>query len=63
MGPRELPCDGWVDVWIDSGAGPGHTRRVRTCRLELAADLDDGQGTSAFYMLYHPAQAGDDPRG
>ena len=54
VGPRELPGDGWAEVWIDTGVGPGYTRRVSTDRLTLSA-IDDGQGGNAIYVLALPA--------
>lgn len=55
VGPRRLPTDGWVNVWIDTGSGPGYVRQVCSDRLTLA-DADDGAGESAIYHL-HPAPA------
>jgi hypothetical protein len=53
VGPRELPTEGKVRVWIDIGSGPGYMRDVPVDRLTLA-EGDDGQGKSAVYRL-HPA--------
>jgi hypothetical protein len=50
VGPRPLPANGMVPVWIDTGSGPGYERQVHVDQLFLAAD-DDGQGDSAVYEL------------
>ena len=55
VGPRVLPEDRWVRVWIDTGSGPGSVRKVPTERLTLA-EVDDGEGPHAFYRLHHPAE-------
>jgi hypothetical protein len=53
VGPRPLPQFGEVLVWIDTGNGPGYTRREPVQRLTLAPD-DDGQGPAAIYDLQPP---------
>ncbi|MEU4164851.1 hypothetical protein [Actinoplanes sp. NPDC026670] len=50
VGPRNLPANGLVRVWIDIGSGPGYMREVRCDQLTLA-DEDDGEGDSAVYRL------------
>ena len=50
VGPRELPEDGLVRVWIDAGSAFGRDILVRVGDLQMAGD-DDGQGTSATYAL------------
>lgn len=55
VGPRELPEDGVVEVWADSGSGGrGQELRVPVQDLKLA-EIDDGRGRSAVYELrtYH----------
>ncbi len=62
VGPRPLPPFGYVEVWIDTGNGPGYTRREPVQRLTLAPD-DDGQGPAAIYRLHPenaPAPVGDE---
>lgn len=48
VGPRELPKDGPVRVWIDGGSGPGHKIEVRPADL-APSELDDGRGPTAIY--------------
>lgn len=50
VGPRELPDDGPVRVWMDTGSGAGAMVMVAARDLRVA-DLDDGQGASATYAL------------
>jgi hypothetical protein len=50
VGPRDLPADGLIQVWLDSGSGSGHEVVVSAPDLAVA-DLDDGQGRSALYTL------------
>jgi hypothetical protein len=50
VGPRALPASGTVPVWIDTGSGWGYERPVDVGQLALA-DIDDGQGDSATYVL------------
>ncbi|MEQ4302707.1 hypothetical protein ABNF97_15115 [Plantactinospora sp. B6F1] len=50
VGPRELPADGKVQVWTDSGSGHGHEIRVCTEHLMLSV-LDSGDGATAIYDL------------
>jgi hypothetical protein len=52
VGPRSLSAAGEVEVWIDSGSGPGFVTPVPVNRLTLAP-VDDGQGKDATYVL-HP---------
>lgn len=54
VGPRILPGSGVVRVWIDNGSGSGYMREVATSRLSLAA-TDDGEGSSAVYLLHPPS--------
>jgi hypothetical protein len=49
VGPRELDNE-WVEVWLDTGAGPGFVTRVPANRLTLAS-IDDGNGEDAIYRL------------
>ncbi|BEL06411.1 hypothetical protein Q0Z83_046020 [Actinoplanes sichuanensis] len=51
VGPRDLPADGLVSVWIDSGSGPGYTRQVRATDLSLSSKHDDGRDDDAIYAL------------
>lgn len=50
VGPRELPDEGTVLVWLDSGSGTGHEVPVPVGHLQVA-EMDDGQGASAIYAL------------
>lgn len=50
VGPRELPSNGRVRVWMDSGSGPGFEMKVLPEHLTLA-ESDDGQGAQAVYDL------------
>ncbi|GGK00476.1 hypothetical protein GCM10010123_32980 [Pilimelia anulata] len=50
VGPRELPADGIVRVWVDTGSGCGREIAVTADRLVIA-DLDNGRGTSAVYAF------------
>ena len=50
VGPRELPDDGLIQVWVDSGSGSGHEITVPATDLAVA-EQDDGRGTSAIYAL------------
>lgn len=50
VGPRELPDDGMVRVWVDHGSGAGHEITVPVRHLVLA-ELDNGSGTTAIYAL------------
>jgi hypothetical protein len=52
-GPRNLSATGEVEVWIDTGSGPGYTASVPVSWLTLAP-LDNGEGDDAIYRL-HPA--------
>jgi hypothetical protein len=61
IGPRSLSATGDVEVWIDTGSGPGFTTPVPVGHLSLAP-LDDGQGDDAIYRLnpgYTPVPADD----
>jgi hypothetical protein len=61
VGPRCLTASGEVEVWIDTGSGPGFTAPVPVGHLSLTR-LDDGQGDDAIYHLnpgYIPVQAND----
>lgn len=54
VGPRELPDDGMVWVWVDTDSRAGHEVAVPVpvpVRDLVLAELDDGQGTSAIYAL------------
>ncbi|MEV6845030.1 hypothetical protein [Actinoplanes sp. NPDC051411] len=51
VGPRELPDDGFVRVWIDSGSTAGAEIPVPAANLTLA-DEDDGRGSAAVYALH-----------
>ncbi len=55
VGPRTLPDAGTARVWIDTGSGPGYVREVSVTRLTLA-EVDDGQGDHAFYLLCRPGE-------
>ncbi|MEU4618852.1 hypothetical protein AB0G04_02575 [Actinoplanes sp. NPDC023801] len=60
VGPRSLSAAGVVEVWIDTGSGPGYTAPVPVSQLSLAP-LDNGQGSDAIYRLNPvdvPAPAG-----
>lgn len=50
VGPRELPRNGQVEVWIDAGSGAGYETMVPSDLLALSS-LDDGEGVSAIYEL------------
>lgn len=50
VGPRPLPADGPVRVWVDSGSGWGHNIEVAREYLVLSRS-DDGQGSTAIYDL------------
>lgn len=50
-GPRELPPAGLVNVWFDTGSGPGYQRQVWATDLRPAFQ-DEGQGPSAIYTLH-----------
>lgn len=50
VGPRELPEEGRVRVWMDSGSGGGSHVEVLPEHLALA-ECDDGNGTVALYNL------------
>ncbi|MDG4791387.1 hypothetical protein O7626_36765 [Micromonospora sp. WMMD1102] len=50
VGPRELPADGRVRVWTDSGSGHGHEITVCAEHLMLSV-LDSGTGETAIYDL------------
>jgi hypothetical protein len=50
VGPRNLPDDGWVRVWVDSGSAAGREIPVPVESLRLA-DLDDGRSGSAIYTI------------
>jgi hypothetical protein len=55
VGPRPLPAVGTAAVWIDTGSGPGYVREVSVSRLALA-EVDDGQGDHAVYLLCRPGE-------
>lgn len=50
VGPRPLPASGLVEVWIDTGSGPGQRQHVPVRRLFLDS-TDDGSGEHAIYCL------------
>ncbi|MFY1670850.1 hypothetical protein ACN27G_12910 [Plantactinospora sp. WMMB334] len=50
VGPRTLPADGPVKVWIDLGSGPGRELLVRSEHLRLSVQ-DSGDGPTALYDL------------
>lgn len=50
VGPRKLPKEGRVRVWMDSGSGGGAHIGVLPEHLVLA-ECDDGTGTVALYNL------------
>lgn len=50
VGPRELPSEGEVRVWLDTGSRSGYEISVPARDLTVA-DMDDGKGTSAVYAL------------
>ncbi|MDG4764577.1 hypothetical protein O7632_10750 [Solwaraspora sp. WMMD406] len=50
VGPRQLPEDSVVKVWIDSGSTGGGTIQVRRDRLTLA-EIDSGEGSVAIYQM------------
>lgn len=50
VGPRKLPRDGRVRVWMDSGSGGGSHIDVLPQHLALA-ESDSGEGTVALYNL------------
>lgn len=50
VGPRSLSPTGEVEVWIDTGSGPGFTTPVPVSQLTLAP-IDNGEGDDAIYRL------------
>lgn len=53
VGPRDLPTDGTVQVWIDSGNTVGRNISVPVDELQVA-DMDDGESDAAIYVLGVP---------
>ncbi|MGX7669968.1 hypothetical protein [Plantactinospora sp. DSM 117369] len=50
VGPRELPADGRVRVWVDSGSGSG--QNIEVCAEHLMLSVrDTGEGSTAIYDL------------
>ncbi len=56
VGPRQLPDEGTVDVWFDTGSRAGVMRPVLPSQLVLDAS-DDGRGEAAIYEI-HPVDPG-----
>ena len=54
VGPRQLPASGTVEVWADAGSGASGQRiAVPVADLQLA-EMDNGAGAYAIYLLrYH----------
>lgn len=50
VGPRELPEQGLVTVWFDTGSGPGYQRQVWAQDLRPAFPADD-QSSAGIYRL------------
>ncbi len=50
MGPKELPPDGRVTVWVDSGSGPGHEVTVPVNDLGVT-DGGPADGREAIHVL------------
>jgi hypothetical protein len=44
VGPRKLPADGQVTVWVDAGSGPGYEIAVPVRDL---APVEDNHGDEA----------------
>jgi hypothetical protein len=59
VGPRLLPTDGDVHVWLDTGSGFGYARRATVDQLALNPSLDDGEGETAIYDLALPEPSDD----
>jgi hypothetical protein len=59
VGPRPLPADGDVDVWMDTGSGFGYARRATVDQLALNPSSDDGEGEAAIYDLTLPESSDD----
>jgi len=51
VGPRDLPDNGLIQVWVDSGSGSGHEIMVPAADLAVA-EQDDGHGASAIYAFH-----------
>jgi hypothetical protein len=49
VGPRELPSDGHVTVWIDTGSGPGREITVPVNDLDLA-DVNRGDCAGTYVL-------------
>ncbi|GIF03203.1 hypothetical protein Asi03nite_07410 [Actinoplanes siamensis] len=50
VGPRDLPADGHVTVWIDTGSGPGYEITVAATDLDMV-DSDQGNSNDRIYSL------------
>lgn len=49
-GPHELPRAGLVNVWFDTGSGPGYQRQVWASDLRPVCPADD-RGSAGIYRL------------
>ncbi|MFY1704691.1 hypothetical protein ACN28G_23680 [Micromonospora sp. WMMA1923] len=55
VGPRELPQNGTVQVWVDAGSGSSGQRIVVPVTSLQPDDNDHGEGKTALYILrMHP---------
>lgn len=57
IGPRELPANGVVTVWLDAGSGSSGQRITVSVKDLQVAKLDSGHGMSAIYELSTPQRA------
>ena len=49
IGPRDLPANGMVQVWMDAGSGATGQRVTVPIKCLTLSDRDRGEGLTALY--------------